>query len=69
VIRPLIYLPEKRIARFAKAAALPITDMTCPQTVTSRRTLVKEIIRALEQEYPKVKINLFRAGLCGSDKR
>jgi tRNA 2-thiocytidine biosynthesis protein TtcA len=68
IIRPLIYLPEKRIARFADAAALPIMDTTCPQSVTSRRALVADIIRALEQEYPKVKINLFRAGLRDSDK-
>jgi len=68
IIRPLIYLPEKRIARFAQAAALPVVDTTCPQSATSRRTLVKDIICDLEQEYPKVKINLFRAGLRGTDK-
>jgi len=68
IIRPLIYVPEKRIARFAQAAALPIIDTTCPLTITSRRTLVEDMIRVLEQQYPKIKINLFRAGLRDADK-
>jgi tRNA(Ile)-lysidine synthase TilS/MesJ len=67
IIRPPIYLPETRVARFAEAAVLPIVHATCPQSVTSRRTLVRDIIRDLEQEYPKVKINLFRAGLDNTD--
>jgi len=63
IIRPMIYVPEKKIVRLARACALPSISAHCSHTVTSRRTLVKNVIRALEQEYPKVKINLFRAGL------
>lgn len=63
IIRPMIYVPEKKTVRFARACALPSISAYCPHAVTSHRTLVKNVIRALEQEYPKVKINLFRAGL------
>ena len=63
LIRPLIYLPEKRIARFAQACAFPIQATACPYGSNSRRALMRDIIRMLEHEYPKVKINLFRAGL------
>ncbi len=63
LIRPLIYLPEKKIARFAQACDLPLLDIPCPCSSQSRRVLMKDIIRILEPEYPKVKINLFRAGL------
>jgi len=63
VIRPMIYVPEKRIGRFARACAFPVEPARCPRSMTSRRMLVKGIIRTLEEEYPKVKINLFRAGL------
>jgi tRNA 2-thiocytidine biosynthesis protein TtcA len=63
LIRPLIYVPEKRLARLAQACALPVMAASCPQRITSRRQWVKELIQSLEQEYPKVKINLFRAGL------
>lgn len=63
LIRPLIYVPEKRLARFAQACSLPVMPASCSHHLTSRRRWVKDLIHALEQEYPKVKINLFRAGL------
>jgi len=65
LIRPMIYLQEKEIARFAQACAFPQALVRCPHRQSSRRTMVKDMIRALEKEYPKVKINLFRAGLQG----
>jgi tRNA 2-thiocytidine biosynthesis protein TtcA len=63
LIRPLIYLTEKEIARYARMRAFPLQSFACPGSLTSRRQLAKGIIAALEQEYPKVRINLFRAGL------
>nr|MBC7244335.1 hypothetical protein [Chloroflexota bacterium] len=63
LIRPMIYLPEKRIMRFAQACAFPLQATSCAHSLDSRRALMKDLIRMLEQEYPKVKINLFRAGL------
>lgn len=63
LIRPLIYLPEKRIARFAQACAFPLQATSCAHSLGSRRALMRDLIRMLEREYPKVKINLFRAGL------
>ncbi len=61
VIRPLIYVPEKEIIRFARAAAFPVQAHRCPNSQTSRRFRMKEIIRLVEQDCPEVKINLFRA--------
>ncbi len=63
LIRPLIYVPEKRLARLAQACGWPVLAAACPQHITSRRQWVKDLIHGLEREYPKVKINLFRAGL------
>jgi tRNA 2-thiocytidine biosynthesis protein TtcA len=63
LIRPLIYVPEKRLARLAEACALPVIAPSCPHRLTSRRLWVKNLLLSLEQEYPKVRINLFRAGL------
>jgi len=63
LIRPMIYLEEKEIARFARSGAFPRLPAPCPRQATSRRTVMKNIIRSLEQEYPAVKINLLRAGL------
>jgi len=63
LVRPLIYLTEKEIARYARMRAFPLQSFSCPGSLSSRRQLAKGIIASLEQEYPKVKINLFRAGL------
>lgn len=63
LIRPMIYVPEKEIERFVRACAFPSIPVHCPHGLTSRRMLAKSVIRTLEQEYPKVKINLLRAGL------
>jgi hypothetical protein len=59
----MIYVQEKEIARFAQAGAFPQLPSRCPREAASRRALMKQIIRRLERVYPKVKINLFRAGL------
>lgn len=65
LIRPMIYLQEKAIVRFAQACGFQLTPARCPYLQSTRRRMVKDMIRALEKEYPKVKINLFRAGLLG----
>ncbi len=63
LIRPMIYVEEKEIARFAQTGVFPPLPSRCPREAASRRTLMKQMIRQLEHVYPKVKINLFRAGL------
>jgi tRNA(Ile)-lysidine synthase TilS/MesJ len=63
LIRPMMYVEEKEIARFAEAAGLPAVQSRCPSERTSHRIWVKGLIRIMEQEQPKVKINLIRAGL------
>jgi hypothetical protein len=44
-----------------------VMTASCAQRLTSRRQYVKDLIHNLEQEYPKVRINLFRAGLRPDD--
>lgn len=67
LIRPLIYVPEKELVRYARAWALPVQSNACPRVRTSRRALVKGILHELEREDPRVRINLFRAGLRGTE--
>jgi tRNA 2-thiocytidine biosynthesis protein TtcA len=69
LIRPMIYLQEREIVRFAQACAFPPVSNRCLHNLTSRRSMVKDMIRTLEKEYPKVKINLFRAGLVDGQSR
>lgn len=61
LIRPLAYVPEKEIARFAEAVGFPPQRITCPNAATSRRAKMAQLLRRIEKECPQVKVNLFRA--------
>lgn len=61
VIRPLAYVPEKELARFAAACEFPPAPAPCVNADTSQRALMAQILRTVEETYPKVKINLWRA--------
>jgi len=67
LIRPLIYVPEKEMVRYARARDWPVQPNACPHVRTSRRALVKGILYELQREDPRVRINLFRAGLRGAE--
>jgi tRNA 2-thiocytidine biosynthesis protein TtcA len=61
VIRPLAYVPEKELVRFAAACDFPPAPAPCLTAENSRRSLMARILRRVEETYPKVKINLWRA--------
>jgi tRNA 2-thiocytidine biosynthesis protein TtcA len=61
VIRPLAYVPEKELVRFAAACNFPPAPIPCTAAETSRRALMAQILRRVEKTYPKAKINLWRA--------
>jgi len=61
VIRPLAYVPEKEIVRYAREADFPPPPPPCPTGNESRRALAKEVIRMVERTNPKLKVNLWRA--------
>lgn len=63
LIRPLVYMEERLIKRFAREAGLPIIENPCPSNGTTKRAYIKELLKKLEQENPNVKIkeNIFKA--------
>lgn len=61
IIRPLAYVEEKMIVRFAKELAFPHHKCACPNSITSNRTRVTEILKDLEKICPAVKKNIFRS--------
>ena len=61
VIRPLVFVPEKEIARYAKACRFPSYTCRCPNSFTSKRARMKEILKTVERVCPKVKANLLKA--------
>jgi len=61
IIRPLAYVEEEMIVRFAKQLSFPQHKCACPNSITSNRTKVAEIISGLEKVCPDVKTNIFRS--------
>jgi len=61
LIRPLAYVEEDMIRRFAKEAGFPHEKCACPNSLTSSRTRITNIIKELSRVCPDVKTNIFRS--------
>lgn len=61
LIRPLLYVGEKRCAGLAAALNLPVTESTCPMDKTSRRREAKAALDALSAAYPDLRSKIFGA--------
>lgn len=55
VIRPLIYVKENEVKKYANLAALPIVTSTCPADGYTKRQDMKEILAAIEKLSPGCK--------------
>jgi len=61
VIRPLAYVQEKEITRFARHEKLPYFKYNCKNSLISNRRRIAAIIRDLERVCPNLKTNIFRS--------
>jgi tRNA 2-thiocytidine biosynthesis protein TtcA len=61
IIRPLAYIEEKEIVRFARSADFPSAPPPCRGADRSQRELMHQIITQVRVVEPRIKINLFRA--------
>jgi tRNA 2-thiocytidine biosynthesis protein TtcA len=61
VIRPLAFVDEDVIGRFAKEKAYPVFNNPCPTAKTSKRHEIKTMLKELYRNNKKVKGNIFRA--------
>ncbi len=70
VIRPLVYVPEEDILRFASAAGFPITCCACPACGDQdlKRARIKKLLADLERDRPGIKASLL-AALADVDHR
>ncbi len=55
LIRPLIFAYEKDVAAAARRANLPVVKSRCPMDKVSNRQNIKELLSALEKDYPAVR--------------
>lgn len=65
LIRPMIYLHEKEIQRYARVCDFPPGPTKCPRSDHSRRKRVGELIQLVEPWCKDIRVNLLRAGLQG----
>ena len=60
-IRPMLYLGEKAVMQFAEREKLPVVHNTCPADKHTKRQEMKELIAALQKQYPDLKTKVFGA--------
>jgi tRNA 2-thiocytidine biosynthesis protein TtcA len=64
LIRPLLYVPEADLRRFARASGFPAPPPACPRSGSSQRQRVAEMLKLLGRDYlTQARPNLIRAGL------
>jgi tRNA 2-thiocytidine biosynthesis protein TtcA len=61
LIRPLAYIEEKLLKRFAREEKLPVIPNPCPTSGTSKRKYIKELLIKLEKDHRGIKENIFKA--------
>ena len=61
IIRPLCYVEEDTIRKFAAEEKFPSQLCRCPNSVVSKRRMMKEMISAIEKDCRYVKTNLLRS--------
>ena len=60
-IRPLLYLTEGMVRRFAEEQQLPVIENRCPADKNTKRQEIKELIVTLSKTYPDLKDRVFGA--------
>ncbi len=70
VIRPLAYIREHELVRFAKSCEFPIVESDCPMAATSRRKAAMELMKQVSREFRSANANIVKAACiagCNSD--
>lgn len=61
IIRPLCYVEEENMKKFAVESGFPSQVCRCPNADTSKRRMMKKFISQVEKACPYVKTNIFRS--------
>jgi tRNA 2-thiocytidine biosynthesis protein TtcA len=61
IIRPLAYIWENLLKKYAAEQQFPVFETKCPTGVTSKRKVVKDLLRQLQRDQKHVKENIFKA--------
>jgi len=61
LIRPLAYIREPLIKKYAREKDLPVIENRCPTSNTSRRMYIKRLLDDMEKDNKDVRENIFKA--------
>lgn len=61
IVRPLCYVEEKFLKKFALESGFPSGMCRCPNSEISKRRLMKNLLSRVERDCPYVKTNVFRS--------
>jgi tRNA 2-thiocytidine biosynthesis protein TtcA len=61
IIRPLCYVEEKALKKFAGECGFKAQISTCPNAEASKRRVMKNLIKRIEEDCSYVKTNIFRS--------
>ncbi len=61
LMRPLAYIEDALLKRFAREECLPVIENPCPTAGTTKRQYVKDLIKRLDKDHRGVKENIFKA--------
>ncbi|MCX7816862.1 MAG: tRNA 2-thiocytidine(32) synthetase TtcA [Syntrophales bacterium] len=61
IIRPLVYITEELIKKYAKEKNLPVCKNLCPSVGKTKRSYVKELLNRMEIDYPLLRHNIWTA--------
>lgn len=61
IIRPLCYVDENVLKKFAKESKFPSQLCKCPNSQVSKRRMMKDFIKKVEKDCSYAKLNLFKS--------
>jgi tRNA 2-thiocytidine biosynthesis protein TtcA len=61
LLRPLAYVEESLLKRFAKESQFPVLKNHCPTAENSKRKYIKDLLKKLEEDHRGLKENIFKA--------
>jgi tRNA 2-thiocytidine biosynthesis protein TtcA len=61
LMRPLAYIEESLLKRFAREASLPVVENPCPTARNTKRQYIKDLIKKLELDHRGLKENIFKS--------
>ncbi|HNY96445.1 MAG TPA: hypothetical protein PKG72_06290, partial [Smithellaceae bacterium] len=61
IIRPLAYLSEVLLKKYARERQFPHVENACPTSGNSKRSDIKKLLDQLEMDNPEIRHNIYTA--------